>query len=136
MSIDRSKNPAFLNDYLTYLDVIRGKAQRTVVEYYNDIVLFLCWNHCRIYHKSNDDIADQCVLDVTLDELRQTSLADLYDFIRYLRDVRGNTPRSVARRMCAVRSMFKYLKLIILSVIILHFFRQLIIILVHMNQCF
>ncbi len=109
MAIDRSANPLFLNDYLTYLDVIRGKAKRTVTEYYNDIALFLRWLHCTVNGKSIADAAEADLRDVTLDELRGVSLASLYDYIRYLRDVRGNTPRSVSRRMCAVRSLFKYL---------------------------
>ena len=29
MEIDRTQIPLFLSDYLTYLDVIRGKAKRT-----------------------------------------------------------------------------------------------------------
>ena len=109
MGIDRSDNPLFLNDYLTYLDVIRGKAKRTVTEYYNDIALFLRWLHCACNRLSEADAADVRLCDCTLDEVRKVTVAELYDYIRYLRDFRGNTPRSVSRRLSAVRSLFKYL---------------------------
>ena len=109
MEIDRSQNPLFLNDYLTYLDVIRGRAKRTVAEYYNDCVLFLRWMHCCYLKKPVSEVGDTAIMDITIAEMEQVTVAALYDYIRYLRDVRGNTPRSVARRLSAVRSLFKYL---------------------------
>ena len=109
MEIDRSQNPMYLNDYLTYLDVIRGKAKRTVTEYYNDIAMFLRWLHCVSRHRPVSEAAEVQLTDVAADELQQVNVSVLYDYIRYLRDTRGNTPRSVSRRMSAVRSLFKYL---------------------------
>ena len=109
MEIDRSQLPLFFIDYLTYLDVIRGKAKRTVAEYCNDIALFLRWLHCTLNKQLVSACADVNLLDVTVAELECVTVAELYDYIRYLRDVRGNTPRSVSRRMSAVRSLFKYL---------------------------
>ena len=109
MEIDRSQLPLFFSDYLTYLDVIRGKAKRTVTEYYNDIALFLRWLHCTLNHQPVSECADVQLADVTAVELEKVTVSVLYDYIRYLRDVRGNTPRSVSRRLSAVRSLFKYL---------------------------
>lgn len=109
MEIDRSQNPMFLNDYLTYLDVIRGKAKRTVVEYYNDIAMFLRWLSCITRRRPVSEAAEVQLTDITEAELKQVNVSVLYDYIRYLRDTRGNTPRSVSRRMSAVRSLFRYL---------------------------
>ena len=109
MEIDRSANPLFLNDYLTYLDVIRGRAKRTVLEYYQDISLFLRWLYCVQNKLPLSQTADVLLSDITPAMMERVTLATLYDYIRYLRDERGNTPRSVGRRMSAVRSLFKYL---------------------------
>lgn len=109
MEIDRTGIPLFLNDYLTYLDVIRGKAKRTVTEYYNDICLFLRWLHCRNLGKPVSDAGETEIADLAFSEIEAVNVAVLYDYIRYLRDVRENTPRSVSRRMSAVRSLFRYL---------------------------
>jgi len=109
MEIDRSQLPLFLSDYLTYLDVIRGKARRTVSEYYHDIDLFLRWMHCTLNKQPVSECADVELSAVTTAELERVTVSLLYDYIRYLRDVRGNTPRSVSRRMSAVRSLFRYL---------------------------
>ncbi|MBQ5340078.1 MAG: tyrosine recombinase XerC [Oscillospiraceae bacterium] len=109
MEIDRTQIPLFLSDYLTYLDVIRGKAKRTVTEYYNDICLFLRWLHCVNSKKSAADVGETDIADLPFSEIEAVTVSVLYDYIRYLRDTRGNTPRSVSRRLSAVRSLFKYL---------------------------
>lgn len=109
MEIDRSRLPLFLSDYLTYLDVIRGKAKRTVTEYFNDICLFLRWLHCFDQKLPVSEVGEMNVADVTFSEIEAVSVGTLYEYIRYLRDVRENTPRSVSRRLSAVRSLFKYL---------------------------
>lgn len=109
MDLHREENPMFFNDYLTYLDVIRGRSQRTVTEYYHDASLFLRWLYARQNHLSADEIENVKLLDVTVELVKTVTVSVLYDYIRYLRDTRGNTPRSVARRISAVRSLFRYL---------------------------
>lgn len=109
MEIDRSQLPLFFSDYLTYLDVIRGKAKRTVSEYYADNAMFLHWLHCIDTKRPAADAADVDLSEISVPELERVTVAVLYDYIRYLRDERGNTPRSVSRRLSAVRSLFKYL---------------------------
>ncbi len=105
MNLHRDENPAFLNDYLIYLDLNRGRSQRTVGEYYQDICRFLRW----LTAPKGIDPDTVEITNVQLDALRKVNVITLYDYIRYLRDERGNTPRSVARRMSAVRSLFRYL---------------------------
>ena len=109
MEADRSQMPLFLSDYLTYLDVIRGKAKRTVNEYYNDICLFLRWLHCKNLKRPEADCGEIDISEITAAEMEAVTVSVLYAYIRYLRDFRGNTPRSVSRRLSAVRSLFKYL---------------------------
>lgn len=109
MAIDRSMNPDYLNDYLTYLDVIRGRSKRTVTEYYQDNIIFLRWLHCISTGLPLSRSEEPPLTAVTQDEVTAVTVSTLYDYIRYLRDDRGNTPRSVARRMSAVRSLYRYL---------------------------
>ena len=109
MEIDRSSNPEFLNEYLTYLDVIRGRAKRTVTEYYNDNKLFLRWVECQLRRIPLSDMESVSISSVSIEDVRKIGVSMLYDYIRFLRDDRSNTPRSVSRRLSSVRSLFKYL---------------------------
>ena len=94
MDLHRDENPMFLNDYLTYLDVIRGRSARTVTEYYHDISLFLRWVYAERNRLSKDEIAEVKLSEISLELLKTVNVSLLYDYIRYLRDTRGNTPRS------------------------------------------
>lgn len=105
MDLHRDENPAFLNDYLTYLDLNRGRSMRTVNEYYQDNCRFLRW----FTAPKGTDPDTVCLRTMEAEALRSVTVSTLYDYIRYLRDERGNTPRSVARRISAVRSLFRYL---------------------------
>lgn len=109
MEIDRSANPMYLNDYLTYLDVIRGRAKRTVTEYYNDVSLYLRWLHCTHAKRPLTDMDALELTEIPFSDVEWASVSVLYDYIRYLRDIRGNTVRSVSRRLSAVRSFYRYL---------------------------
>lgn len=109
MNLHRDENPLFLNDYLTYLDVIRGRSQRTVTEYCNDVSLFLRWLYGQQNKTDGESLEKADLRGMDISALRRVTVAELYDYIRYLRDERGNTPRSVARRISAVRSLFRYL---------------------------
>ncbi len=105
MDLHPDENPSFLNDYLIYLDLNRGRSPRTVAEYHQDICRFLRWFSAP---KGTDPDTVE-IVQLQADALRKVNVTTLYEYIRYLRDVRGNTPRSVARRMSAVRSLFRYL---------------------------
>ena len=82
MEIDRTQIPLFLSDYLTYLDVIRGKAKRTVTEYYNDICLFLRWLHCRNLKQPVSEAGETEIADMPFSELEAVTVSVLYDYIR------------------------------------------------------
>ncbi|MBE6848087.1 MAG: recombinase XerC, partial [Ruminococcus sp.] len=105
MDLHPDENPSFLNDYLIYLDLNRGRSPRTVAEYHQDICRFLRWFSAP--RGTDPDTVE--IVQMQADALRKVTVTTLYEYIRYLRDVRGNTPRSVARRMSAVRSLFRYL---------------------------
>ena len=107
--IDRSLNPDYLNGYITYLDVIRGRAQRTVMEYFCDTAMFLRWLHCIRTKRPLSDAENITLSDIPFSDVEAVTTGTLYDYIRYLRDTRGNTPRSVTRRLSAVRSFYRYL---------------------------
>ena len=77
MDIDRSQLPLFFSDYLTYLDVIRGKAKRTVSEYCNDVALFLRWLHCTLNRQPVSECADVVLSEITTAELEKVTVSVL-----------------------------------------------------------
>lgn len=109
MAADYSALPLYFRDYLTYLDLIRGRSKRTVDEYRHDLSLFLRWLSCYQRGLSEDEVKNAAPSDISLEDLSRVDISVLYAYITYLRNTRGNCARSVARRLSAVRSFFRYL---------------------------
>lgn len=107
-SYNNDSNPEFLNSYLVHLKVVKQLSERTIYEYYFDTRLFL-----KYVHKNNIDsdtaTEDIDITDMSVDELRNISVTDVYNFIFYVSDERQNKNHARYRKVSALRSFFKYL---------------------------
>jgi integrase/recombinase XerD len=104
--------PQFLNDYLNYLDTVRGCSSATIVAYTADLSLLLKFikMHKGLNPKdSSHKLEDISINDLTIDTLKTLELQDLYAFLSYLGKYRGNGNYAKARKIAAIRSLFKYL---------------------------
>lgn len=107
-SYNNDSNPEFLNNYLVHLKVVRMLSERTINEYYFDTRLFL-----KYIHKNNIDsdaeTEDIDIADMSVDEIKNISVKDVYNFIFYVADERQNDKRTRYRKKSALKSFFKYL---------------------------
>lgn len=105
---NNDSNPEFLNNYLVHLKVVRMLSERTINEYYFDTRLFL-----KYIHKNNIDsdaeTEDIDIADMSVDEIKNISVKDVYNFIFYVADERQNDKRTRYRKKSALKSFFKYL---------------------------
>lgn len=110
MSMQKTKQPKFMKDFLVYLTTIKGKSQRTRKEYEYDLTLFFR------FHKAVQedlDIENLSAIDIgtiTIEEIREMTLEDLYLFMEYCEVQRGNSAAARARKVATLKSFFKYLK--------------------------
>lgn len=103
------ENPEFLNNYLVHIKIVKLLSQRTIEEYYTDIRLFLRY----IYennHNTGKELNDIDIRDMSESELKKISVSDIYNFIFYTSDERKNKDRARYRKICSLRSFFKYLE--------------------------
>lgn len=106
----KTKQPKLLRDFLIYLTTIRGKSMRTRKEYEYDLLLFL-----RFYTAINEEldvnnlkVVD--ITDITAETFKEMTLEDLYLFMEYCEQVRGNSPAARARKVATLKSFFNYLR--------------------------
>ncbi len=102
--------PSPLSDFLEYSIAIKGRADKTVSEYFLDLRTF--YRFLVIRFKLSPDIENFEEIDifpVTLDVIKKVKIMDLHSFIAYTDRQRKNTNRTKARKMAAIRSYFKYL---------------------------
>lgn len=108
--INRTELPSFLNDFLTYMRTVRGRSERTVTEYYQDIRSFL--RYLMVTRGNAPEglpFAQIPIKEVTIDMLAKVTLMEVYDFLAYIAEERGNHERARARKVSAIKGLFKYL---------------------------
>lgn len=99
-----------MRDFLIYLTTIKGKSKRTRQEYEYDIALFLRFFTAMQHDLSIEHINDIDIRTFSTETLGDITLEDLYLFLEYCEEVRGNSAASRARKVATLRSFFKYLR--------------------------
>ena len=106
--------PSPLSDFLEYSIAIKGRADKTVSQYFLDLRTF--YRFLVIKFKLSPDVENFEEIDispVTLDIIKKVKIMDLHSFIAYTDRERKNSNRTKARKMSALRSYFKYLHTIV-----------------------
>ena len=102
--------PPIIRDFLTYNETIKGKSSKSVDEYYLDLQTFfryLLLIRGKVDKSSNFDEIDISVVDADL--ISTVTISDLYAFIVFCKDERGNNAATRARKTSTLRIFFKYL---------------------------
>ncbi len=102
--------PPIIRDFLTYNETIKGKSSKSVDEYYLDLQTFfryLLLVRGKVDKKSNFDEIDISCVDAEL--ISTVTISDLYAFIVFCKDERGNNAATRARKTSTLRIFFKYL---------------------------
>ena len=102
--------PLILEDFLNYIETIRGKSINTVKEYEYDLRTFFRYLKLRYRLVEKDiDFNEIEIHDVDISLVRRVTLQDLYGFISYVDKNRNNKNYAKARKVASIRSFFKYL---------------------------
>lgn len=102
--------PKLVQDYLTYVLVVKGHSTGTVKQYANDLNLFLKYmvRYKGLYAASaSDDEIDLRNLDISF--FKSITLSDVYQYAVYLKNVRKNNEATRKRRLVAVKRFWSYL---------------------------
>ena len=110
MGFSNEQLPRLLRDFGTYKLTIQGCSQKTVDEYLSDLRLFIKF----IYAKRNSikipseafDTVD--ISPLPLDFFEKIDANEIYDFFVYLNNERNNSASAKARKLSAIKALFKY----------------------------
>lgn len=107
---DFDKLPQLVQDYLIYIEAIKGHSSLSVIEYASDLRTFFRYivrskNLCA---KNADDAdIDLTIVDINL--IKSITLNDAYRFLIYCKNERKNNETTRARRVVSIRRFFAYL---------------------------
>lgn len=102
--------PPLVQDYLVYIEAIKGHSELSVIEYAGDLrtfFRFLARNKGLCSPSATDDEIDLTVIDI--DFIKKITLNDAYQFLIYCRNVRKNNETTRARRVISIRRFFVYI---------------------------
>ncbi len=102
--------PPIIRDFLTYNETIKGKSSKSVDEYYLDLQTFfryLLLIRGKVDPKTPFESIEITSVDAEL--ISTVTISDLYAFIVFCKDERGNNTATRARKTSTLRIFFKYL---------------------------
>ncbi|MBR5123895.1 MAG: tyrosine recombinase XerC [Clostridia bacterium] len=101
-----------VREFASYKTVIQGCSQRTAEQYLIDLRTFfrylICEGDAKILHDPEAFMAIT-VESVDLDFLRNVTTDQIYDFLLYADSERENQTAAKARKLAAIRALFKFL---------------------------
>ena len=102
--------PEALNNFCNYLSHL-NRSKLTIEQYKTDLCMFL--QYLRASKKNavptDEELKEEAIHDFSVEELAQITNDDIFRFLRYVSDERGNHPSARARKLSAIKSFFRYL---------------------------
>lgn len=102
--------PPIIRDFLTYNETIRGKSSRSVEGYFIDLQNFfryLLIARGLVDKKTEFEKID--ISPVNLELIKTVTISDLYAYLVFCKNERGNGTATRARKTSTLRIFFKYL---------------------------
>lgn len=105
------QSPNYLKEYFDYLSVVKARSDTTIDGYFNDIRVFL--RYLKISHQqaSEEDFDNISIADVPLEWLNEVKTGEMYRFLNFTSNSRGNSPRTRARKISALKQLYFFLTL-------------------------
>ncbi|WP_297521631.1 tyrosine recombinase XerC [uncultured Clostridium sp.] len=104
--------PEEMDDFLNYLENIKGKSKNTVIAYKSDLRLFFQFLklHFKLIEiKDISEFQNIDISDVDIDVINKIKLRDLYAFLNFVDKERNNSSYAKARKVATLKSFFKFL---------------------------
>lgn len=102
--------PQLVQQYLLYLEAIKGHSELSVIEYASDLRTFFRYimRQKGLVDKNVDDTEiDLSPIDISF--IKKITLNDAYQFLIYCKNIRKNNDNTRARRVISIRRFFIYL---------------------------
>jgi len=103
--------PTLVREYASYKSAIQNCSEKTVSEYLLDLRTFFRFLIARDKKISPDteDFEKIDIRGVDLDYIKNVATEDIYEFLLYSDNVRGNKASARSRKLSAIKGFFKYL---------------------------
>lgn len=102
--------PKLVREFASYKTAIENCSVKTVTEYLLDLRTFFRYlRKSRSGEEVTGDLSEVEIADLDLAFIREISTTEIYEFLMYATDERGNAWAAKARKLSAIKALFKYL---------------------------
>lgn len=112
--VDYTELPEVVRSFIKYKLTVQGRSQKTMDEYALDLRTF--FRYITVKRRGGDaramsgeELAAVDISGMGVDVATSVSSEDIYDFLYYILDTRGNKWSARSRKLSALRSFYKYL---------------------------
>lgn len=105
------KAPQVIKDYIYYQQIVKGRSELTVKNYYTDLRTFFRFYKIKNGRASDDpsEFGNIDISDITEDDIKSVDLMLVQEFLVYVKNERSNDQKARYRKAVALRQFFKYL---------------------------
>lgn len=110
-SVQLDTLPSLVREFASYKSVIQNASEKTISEYLLDLrtfFRFLVARDKKISPESNE-FEQIDISDIDLEYIKNITTEDIYEFLMYTDNVRGNMAAAKSRKLSAIKGFFKYL---------------------------
>ncbi len=114
MLIDHSELPESVRSFISYKLTVQNRSKKTMDEYALDLRTFFRWLSAKrggydLRSMDDDDFAAIDITGIDLAYINSVTSEEIYDFLYYALEQRGNKWSARARKLSALKSFYKYL---------------------------
>ena len=109
--VDINEFPPVIREFASYKTAIQGCSQKTVDEYLLDLRTFFRYLIAK-EHAIDPDSEEFCeisILNIDIQYIKDITQEKIYDFLLYTGNVRKNMWSSKARKLSAIKGLFKFM---------------------------
>ena len=105
----KKETPKQIKNFLNYSSSIRGLTKDTVQAYRYDLLSFFRFVIAERNSYVIDDVTDDDLKRIDVNLIRSLELEDVYNYLSFLENERGNSNTTRARKIACLKSYFRYL---------------------------
>lgn len=106
MALKKYKSFPLLDDYLSYLVIIKGRSENTIIEYRTDLLMFFDY----VNRNRNPNAEKYSLSHVDKEYISTVTMAEMYGFIAESKTMKKASAGTRARKIVSIRQFWKYLK--------------------------
>lgn len=110
-SVSLDSLPALVKEFASYKSVIQNASEKTISEYLLDLRTFFRYLLARDNKISPDseEFEKIDIKQIDIEYIKNITTEDIYDFLMYTDNIRGNMAAAKSRKLSSIKGFFKYL---------------------------